>query len=76
MNLPLLQCIEVDVSEWEPAPMTPAALRALMFELRIYCPTVARMIFVYDFDRVVMKVEDNRCVLDSDAAPDTLWREV
>lgn len=76
MNFPRLQCIELEVSEWDPAPMSPAALRALTFELRIYCPTVSRVIFVYDFDRAVMKMTESRCVLDSDAAVDTLWREV
>ena len=75
MNFTRLQCVELEVSEWDPAPMTPAALRALTFELRIYCPSVWRVIFVYDFDRVVMKVEDNVCVLDHDIAADALWRD-
>ncbi len=76
MRLHRLQCVELEVSEWDPPPMTPAALRALTFELRIYCPTVSRVIFVYDFDRVVMKVTNNICVLDHEASADILWREV
>ena len=75
MRFPRLQCVEVEVSEWVPAPMTPAALRALTFELRIYCPTVSTIIFVYDFDRVVTRVTDNICSLDHEALVDTLWRE-
>ena len=56
--------------------MTPAALRALTYELRIYCPQVDRVVYVYDFDRVVMKVVDNLCVLDHEAAAESLWREL
>ena len=76
MRFPHLQCVEVEVSDWDPAPMTQAALRALTFELRIYCPTVSTVIFVYDFDRVVTRVTDNVCVLDHEAMADTLWREI
>ncbi|KAI0345510.1 hypothetical protein BDW22DRAFT_1426198 [Trametopsis cervina] len=76
MRLPRLRCVELELTEWEPPPMTPAALRALTYELRIYCPSIDRVIYVYDFDRVVMKVEDNVCVLDSEAVADNLWREV
>lgn len=76
MRLPRLQCVELEVSEWDPPPMTPAALRALTYELRIYCPSITRIIFVYDFDRVVMNFVDNVCVLDNDSATDTLWREI
>ena len=76
MRLPRLECVELEVSEWEPAPMTSAALRALTYELRIYCPSIKRVIYVYDFDRVVMTLVDNALVVDQDAAVDLLWREV
>lgn len=76
MRLPRLQCVELEVSEWEPPPMAPAALRALTYELRIYCPSITQVIFVYDFDRTVMKLVDNVCILDNDAAADTFWREI
>ena len=77
MRLPRLQCVELECSEWEPSPMHAPALRALTYELRIYCPSITRVIFVYDFDRIVMKlVDDNVCVLDNDAAADTLWRDI
>ncbi|KIP07936.1 hypothetical protein PHLGIDRAFT_510813 [Phlebiopsis gigantea 11061_1 CR5-6] len=77
MRFPRLRCVELEVSKWEPPPMTPTALRALTYELRIYCSSISRVIFVYDFDRALMVVEpDGACVLDPDAATDTLWREV
>ncbi|KAH8082463.1 hypothetical protein BXZ70DRAFT_901071 [Cristinia sonorae] len=76
MRLHKLQCIEVEVSDWDPAPTTPGALRALTLELRIYCPSITRVVFVQDFDRVVMKMEDNLCVVDGDVNTDTLWREI
>lgn len=76
MRLPRLQCVELEVSDWEPAPMTPAALRALTYELRLYCPTITRVIFVYDLDRVVMRMADYRCVLEHEANPELLWREI
>lgn len=76
MTFSRLQCVELEVSDWDPAPMSPAALRALTFELRIYCSSVTKVIFVYDFDRVVTRVTDNLCVLDAEAAVETLWREI
>lgn len=75
MHFPRLHCVELEVSEWDPAPKTQAALRALTFELRIYCPSISAVVFVYDFDRVVTRVTDNICILDNDAVVDTLWRE-
>ena len=64
------------MSEWDPAPTTQAALRALTYELRIYCPTIRWVIFVYEFDRAVMKFVDGMGVLDPEASADTLWREM
>ena len=54
MKFPKLLCVELEVSGWEPPPMTPAALRALTYELRIYCPSITQVGFVYDFDRAMM----------------------
>ena len=76
MRLHRLQCIEVEVSDWEPAPTSAAALRALTLELRIYCPSITRVVFVHDFDRTVMKMEDSMCVVDADTNTDTLWRDI
>jgi len=76
MRLYRLQAVEVEVSHWEPAPTTPAALRALTYELRLYCPSVSRVVFVYDFDRVAMKMVNGACVLDGEANTESLWRDV
>lgn len=76
MKLSKLQCIEVDVSDWHPAPMTFPALRALTNEMRLYCPSILRVVFVYELDRVVMKIENSRCILDEEwQNVDTIWRE-
>ncbi|OBZ71332.1 hypothetical protein A0H81_08865 [Grifola frondosa] len=76
MRLSRLRCIEVEVTDWDPAPTNRAALRALTCELRLYCPSVTRVVFVYDFDRFMINVVDDLCVFDEDAVTDTLWREV
>lgn len=76
MRLHKLQCIEVEVSDWDPAPTNPAALRALTLELRIYCPSISRVVYVHDFDRTVMKMADNHCVVDVEANAETLWRDI
>ncbi|OCH92821.1 hypothetical protein OBBRIDRAFT_811454 [Obba rivulosa] len=76
MRFSKLRCIEVDVSEWEPPPTHPAAMRALACELRLYCSTVTCVVFVYDFERLSVSVVDNLCVPDDDIVADNLWREV
>ncbi|KIJ61094.1 hypothetical protein HYDPIDRAFT_177168 [Hydnomerulius pinastri MD-312] len=60
-RLPYLQCVEVDVSEWEPPPPIPAGVRALASELRLYCPSVERVIFVNDFERTVITAVHGIC---------------
>ncbi|KAH9932821.1 uncharacterized protein BXZ73DRAFT_101357 [Epithele typhae] len=76
MRLPQLRCVEVDVSEWEPAPVHAAALRALACELRLYCPSVTGVVFVYEFERHLVRVAENGMVVyDEDAATDALWRD-
>ena len=77
MRLPQLRCLEVDVSDWDPAPIHVAALRALACELRLYCPSVVTVIFVYDFERYLVRVVERGMVTyDEDAATENLWREV
>ncbi|KAL7279596.1 hypothetical protein ACG7TL_006001 [Trametes sanguinea] len=76
MRLSQLRCIEVDVSEWDPSPTHPAALRALTLELRLYCPSVTSVVFVYDFERHVVKMDGHLAVYDDNAAADNIWREV
>lgn len=76
MRLHRLQCIEVEVSDWEPPPTSVAALRALTLELRIYCPSISRVVFVHNFDRTVMRMVDSLCVVDGEVNTDTLWRDI
>ena len=77
MRLRHLRCIEVDVSEWDPPPIHAPALRALTCELRLYCPSVATVVFVYDFERHLVRVAENgQAVYDEDGMTENLWREV
>jgi hypothetical protein len=75
MRLPRLQCVEFEVSEWQPPPTSRGALRALASELRLYCPSVRCVVFVHEFERFVVRVREGMCVVDPDAVPDNLWRE-
>jgi hypothetical protein len=75
-----LQSVELDVSSWDPPPIEagPSAFRALANELRIYCRSVKRVIFVHDFDRTVVKVVGGtlRVELGREVTPtETLWRD-
>lgn len=76
MRLPRVQCVEVEVSEWVPAPDSPPAFRALASEMRLYSPTVTRVVFVNEFDRTVVTAVDGVCRMDRDVSIDLLWREV
>ncbi|KAF5374116.1 hypothetical protein D9615_008870 [Tricholomella constricta] len=75
MRLPRVQCVEVEVSEWVPAPDSPPAFRALAGEMRLYSPTAKRVVFVNDFDRTVVTAVDGVCRMDVDVSIDMLWRE-
>jgi len=76
MRIPRLQGIEVEVSEWKPPPTSLPAFRALASELLLYCPTVTRVVFIYEFERTVIAVVDGICRLDSEIDSDVLWREI
>ncbi|KAI0775587.1 hypothetical protein BD413DRAFT_611104 [Trametes elegans] len=76
MRLPQLRCIEVDVSDWDPPPTNGPALRALTHELRLYCSSIASVVYVYEFERHLVKMERHVAVYDEDAVTDNLWREV
>ncbi|KAH7913376.1 hypothetical protein BJ138DRAFT_1002510 [Hygrophoropsis aurantiaca] len=75
-RLSLLECIELDVTEWEPTPPIPAGVRALASELRLYCPSVQRVIFVNDFERTVVSVVQGICALDCETNTENVWREI
>ncbi|KAH9849460.1 hypothetical protein C2E23DRAFT_737189 [Lenzites betulinus] len=76
MRLPQLRCIEVDVSDWDPPPTHTPALRALTHELRLYCPSVTSVIYVYDFERHFVRIEGHLATYDEDALADGLWHEI
>ncbi|KAJ3851010.1 hypothetical protein EV368DRAFT_44076 [Lentinula lateritia] len=48
MKLRNLCCVELEISAWDPSPTVvgPVAFRALGNELRLYCPGVAKIVFV------------------------------
>ncbi|KAJ3917579.1 hypothetical protein F5877DRAFT_44408 [Lentinula edodes] len=48
MQLRYLCCVELEISAWNPSPTVvgPVAFRALGNELRLYCPGVAKIVFV------------------------------
>ncbi|KAK1227599.1 hypothetical protein PQX77_009399 [Marasmius sp. AFHP31] len=78
MRLPRIACVEFELSEWDPSPLnvgTPA-FKALANELRLYCPTVTRVVFVYDFERVVISYVEGIGSIDSESSPEILWRDV
>lgn len=76
MRLPRLQCLEVEVTDWQPPPTGMPALRALGGELRLYCPSVTMVVFVRDFDRTVITYVEGVCRLDTEASPELLWRDI
>ncbi|KAJ7891813.1 hypothetical protein B0H13DRAFT_1625826 [Mycena leptocephala] len=77
MRLHLLRCIEVDVSAWKPAPSSSPAFRALAAELRLYCPDVATVVFVHEFERTVVSTGATGVLrIDDDASPELFWREI
>ena len=80
-RLPCIECVEVEVTDWNPPPTSFPALRAITNELRLYCRTVRKIVFVYDLDRVVITVTDDEAggnVLEEEnsGAADVIWREV
>ncbi|KAL9710855.1 hypothetical protein Ac2012v2_005396 [Leucoagaricus gongylophorus] len=75
MRLPRIQCVEVEVSDWVPAPSSPPAFRALASEMRLYSPSVSRVVFVCNFDRTVMTAVGGVFRVDSGASCELLWKE-
>jgi hypothetical protein len=76
MRIPRLECLEVDVSEWVPSPTSvPVALRSLTSELRLYCPSVTRVIFVHEYQRFVVTVVDGICRYEGEIDTESIWRD-
>lgn len=75
MRFPKIQCLELQVSEWKPRPSSPAALRALASEVRLYNPSIIQVIFVQDFNSSVVRAVNGICRLDTEVNTNLLWRE-
>ena len=75
MRLRQLRAIELEVTDWDPAPQ-PAGMRALASELRLYCPSVNYVVFVQEFERTVVRVINGICTVDHAYSADNLWRDV
>ena len=75
MRLRKLHTIELEVSEWDPAPL-PHGLRALASEVRLYCPSIVCIVFVQEFERTVVRTINGFCAVDKDTITDNLWREL
>jgi hypothetical protein len=77
MRLPRLTTVELDVSDWQPAPTSGAAYRALASELRLYNSNITRVVFVYEYERTLVRaLPDGLCKVDLEASVEELWREV
>ncbi|TFK48841.1 hypothetical protein OE88DRAFT_512158 [Heliocybe sulcata] len=70
-----LDCVELDISQWEPEPTSDAALRALAGELRIYCSSISRIVFVCDFERYLVRIVEGHRAIDEETTTELLWRE-
>ncbi|KAF9258414.1 hypothetical protein L218DRAFT_964487 [Marasmius fiardii PR-910] len=78
MRLPRVSCVEFEVTEWDPSPLSVGipAFKALANELRLYCPTVTRVIFVHDFERTVISYVRGVGKMDYESSPEIMWRDV
>lgn len=70
-----MQCIEFEVSEWEPQPWSGSAQRALAGELELYVPSIKCVIFVLDFDRSVVSKKGHLWKVEPDTLTEHIWRD-
>ncbi|KAG7088991.1 hypothetical protein E1B28_012937 [Marasmius oreades] len=77
MRLPRIACVEFEVSDWDPSPLSVGlpAFKALANELRLYCPTITRVIFVHEFERTVISYVEGVGRMDCKCSPEILWRD-
>ncbi|EPQ54898.1 hypothetical protein GLOTRDRAFT_130244 [Gloeophyllum trabeum ATCC 11539] len=76
MRMRQLDCLELEVSHWDPEPTSDAALRSLFGEVHLYCETVTRVVFVYEFERFLVTIVNGTRTVDEDTNVELLWREV
>ncbi|KAF8268534.1 hypothetical protein EI94DRAFT_1144384 [Lactarius quietus] len=71
-----LRSAELDVSEWEPPPVSFLALRALAREVHLYIPSVSTLVFVRDLEPIVLRAVGGIWSPGDDIIADTVWRTV
>jgi hypothetical protein len=69
-----LRSAELDVSDWEPPPVSFTALRGLARELHLFVPSIALIVFVRDFEPTVLRIVDGLWRMTDDTIIDTAWR--
>jgi len=75
-RLPELRSVELDVSEWEPPPVSFPAQRGLARELRLFVPSVVTVVFVRDLEPTVLRAMNGLWHLRDDVNVDMAWRTV
>ncbi|KAI0028831.1 hypothetical protein K488DRAFT_57639 [Vararia minispora EC-137] len=76
-QLPYLHCVELEVSAWDPPPVSVEAMRSLARELRLYGSAVSTVIFLADLEEtIVRRTVSGNWIVDEDVNPDTLWHDV
>ena len=71
-----LRSAELDVSGWEPPPVSFAALRGLARELHLFVPSISLLVFVRDLEPTVLRFTDGIWRMTDDITVDTVWRAV
>lgn len=71
-----LRSVELDVSDWEPPPVSFAALRGLAREIHLYTPSIATLVFMRDLEPTALRAVDGLWRLAGDIGVDTVWRTV
>ena len=69
-----LRSVELDVSDWEPPPVSFTALRGLAREFHLFVPSIALLVFVRDFEPTVLRIVDGLWRMTDDGVVDTVWR--
>jgi hypothetical protein len=72
-----LWCLEVDMTVWVLQPtLVPNTVWALAGELWLYVPSVVSVVFVNEFERMVVRVVRGVRMVKVDVDTGVLWREV
>jgi hypothetical protein len=71
-----LRSAELDVSEWQPPPVSFAALRGLARELHLFVPSIVTLVFMRDLEPTVLQTIDGLWYIADNIIADTVWRIV